>query len=66
MLNLAGRTREALEMHTRAPRATPGRMTRNHDWMRLTISELAFDAGDWKLARAQLSPARSQHGRDRC
>jgi DNA-binding CsgD family transcriptional regulator len=34
-------------------------MTRNLDWMRLTISELAFDAGDWTQARAQLGPLRS-------
>jgi DNA-binding CsgD family transcriptional regulator len=60
MLNLAGRTRDALETAHEGLRATPRRMTRNHDWMMLTISELAFDAGDWKQARAQLSPPRSQ------
>ena len=60
MLNLAGRTREALEIAHEGARATPGRMTQNHDWIRLTISELAFDSGDWNLARAQLSPSRSQ------
>jgi DNA-binding CsgD family transcriptional regulator/tetratricopeptide (TPR) repeat protein len=59
MLNLAGRTREALDVAQEGLKETPGRMTRNLDWMRLTISELAFDAGDWKQARAQLRPVRS-------
>src|SRR5262249_32620464 len=59
MLNLAGRTREALDVAEEGLKATPGRMSRNLDWMRLTISELAFDSGDWKQARAQLGPLRS-------
>ena len=59
MLNLAGRTREALDVAQEGLKATPGRMTRNLDWMRLTISELAFEGGDWKQARAQLRPVRS-------
>ncbi|HEX4672869.1 MAG TPA: LuxR C-terminal-related transcriptional regulator, partial [Solirubrobacteraceae bacterium] len=59
MLNLAGRTREALDVAQEGLKETPGRMTRNLDWMRLTISELAFDAGDWKQARTQLRPVRS-------
>jgi DNA-binding NarL/FixJ family response regulator len=58
MLNLAGRTRDALEVAHEGLRATPGRMTRNHDWMMLTISELAFDSGDWKEARAHLTTPR--------
>ncbi len=60
LLNLAGRTKEALETAHEGLRATPGRMTRNHDWMELTISELAFDAGHWKEARAHLTSPRSQ------
>jgi DNA-binding NarL/FixJ family response regulator len=60
MLNLAGRTRDALEIAHEGLRATPGRMTRNHDWMELTISELAFDAGHWKEARTHLTSPRSQ------
>jgi DNA-binding CsgD family transcriptional regulator len=60
MVNLAGRTGDALEIANEGLRATPGRMTRNHDWIMLTASEIAFDAGDWEYARAQLSPPRSQ------
>jgi DNA-binding CsgD family transcriptional regulator/tetratricopeptide (TPR) repeat protein len=54
LLNLAGRTRDALEIAREGLHATPARMTRNHDWMKLTLSELAFDAGDWKSARQHL------------
>jgi DNA-binding CsgD family transcriptional regulator len=60
MLNLTGRTRDALEMAHEGLRATPGRMTRNHDWMMLTISELAFDAGEWAEATAHLAIPRTQ------
>ena len=59
MINLAGRTREALEIAHEGLKATPSRMMRNLDWMRLTISELAYDAGDWKQAREQLLPLRA-------
>src|SRR5689334_345785 len=58
MINLAGRTREALDIAHEGLKATPSRMMRNLDWMRLTISELAYDAGDWKQAREQLLPLR--------
>jgi ATP/maltotriose-dependent transcriptional regulator MalT len=59
MINLAGRTREALDIAHEGLKATPSRMMRNLDWMRLTISELAYDAGDWKEAREQLLPLRA-------
>ena len=35
---------------------TPRRLIRSHDWMTMTVSELAFEAGDWKLAREHLTP----------
>ena len=60
MLNLIGRTRDGLEMAYEGLRATPRRMTRNHDWMMLTISELAFDAGEWQEAEAHLTPPGTQ------
>jgi ATP/maltotriose-dependent transcriptional regulator MalT len=59
MINLAGGTREALDIAHEGLKATPTRMVRNLDWMRLTISELAYDAGDWKQAREQLLPLRA-------
>jgi DNA-binding CsgD family transcriptional regulator len=60
MLNLTGRTRDALEMAREGLLATPRRMTRNHDWMVLTISEIAFDAGEWQEAEAHLTPPGTQ------
>ncbi|HEY2007144.1 MAG TPA: response regulator transcription factor, partial [Solirubrobacteraceae bacterium] len=34
----------------------PGRMIRSHDWLTMTVSELAFASGDWKMARDYLTP----------
>jgi DNA-binding CsgD family transcriptional regulator len=31
-------------------------MIRSHDWMTMTVSELAFESGDWKMAREYLTP----------
>jgi ATP/maltotriose-dependent transcriptional regulator MalT len=60
MLNLAGRTTDALEIAKEGLKATPRRMSRSHDWLTLTVSELAFEAGDWDGARSHLGPAPSQ------
>jgi DNA-binding CsgD family transcriptional regulator/tetratricopeptide (TPR) repeat protein len=54
MLNLAGRTAEALETARAGLDAVPRRMTRMHDWLTLTVAQLAFEAGDWELMRAHL------------
>ena len=59
-LNLAGRTREALAVAQEGLAATPRRVTRNHDWMMLTVSELAFELGDWETARTHLVPEPAQ------
>jgi DNA-binding CsgD family transcriptional regulator/tetratricopeptide (TPR) repeat protein len=56
MLNLAGRTREALETAQEGVRETPLRLGRAREWMLLTASELALEAGDWERARAHLGP----------
>jgi DNA-binding CsgD family transcriptional regulator/tetratricopeptide (TPR) repeat protein len=56
ILNMAGRTREALAMALEGMAASPRRMIRSHDWMTMTVSELAFDSGDWKMAREHLTP----------
>ena len=55
LLNLRGFTREALEMAQEGLANTPRRLGRAHDWMMLTVSELAFELGDWAEARAHLS-----------
>ena len=59
LLNIAGRTLEALEVAKEGLAATPKRLTLSYDWIVLTISQLAFEAGDWELARANLGPAPS-------
>jgi DNA-binding CsgD family transcriptional regulator len=56
MLNLAGRTAEALQTARAGLDAVPRRMARIHDWLMLTVAELAFEAGDWELMRAHLGP----------
>jgi DNA-binding CsgD family transcriptional regulator len=62
-LNLVGRTAEALETAREGLAATPSRVTRSHDWMMLTVSELSFEIGDWKAARDELaSPASKMAG----
>jgi DNA-binding CsgD family transcriptional regulator len=62
-LNLIGRTAEALETAREGLAATPARVTRSHDWMMLTVSELSFEIGDWKAARDELaSPASKMAG----
>jgi tetratricopeptide (TPR) repeat protein len=54
MLGMAGRTTQALEVMDESLRRMPRRYTRRADWAHLTISEQAFDAGDWRMARQHL------------
>jgi DNA-binding CsgD family transcriptional regulator len=56
-LNLVGRTVEALSIAREGLNGTPVRMTRAHDWLSLTVSELSLEAGEWEAARATLVPA---------
>lgn len=56
-LNLAGRTREGLERAREGLAAIPQRIARLHDWLTLTVAQLAFEAGDWKMMQAHLGPA---------
>jgi DNA-binding CsgD family transcriptional regulator len=55
LLNLRGRTREAVAVAQEGL----GALTRWHggsaEWLTLTVSEMAFELGDWPLARAHLS-----------
>ena len=55
-LSLAGRTSQALETAKEGMAAVSGRL-RAHDWMSLTVSDLAFEAGDWASAREHLVPS---------
>ena len=64
MLSLAGHTLEALDKAQEGLAAIPRRLPRLHDWLELTVAQLAFEAGDWDLMRAHLgrsvSPADRQ------
>jgi ATP/maltotriose-dependent transcriptional regulator MalT len=61
MLSVAGRTEEGLATAQEGLANTPSHHPRSHDWATLTVSELAFESGDWELARRtmSLSPARA-------
>jgi DNA-binding CsgD family transcriptional regulator len=56
-LSLAGRTPQALETAKEGLRAVSGRAGRPQDWMTLSVSDLSFEAGDWKAAREYLAQA---------
>jgi DNA-binding CsgD family transcriptional regulator len=60
MLGLAGRNREALGVAQEGLEVLPRRFARRQDWMQLTVSEQAFECGDWILAReaVEQTPAR--------
>ncbi len=60
MLCVAGRTGEAVEIAREGLEAIPRRMSRSHDWMMLTLSDLAFVAGDWETSWSNLGPPPSQ------
>ncbi len=60
MLNLAGRTLDALQTAKEGMAATPRHLTRSLDWATMTVSELSLEAGDWEAARANLGPAPSR------
>jgi DNA-binding CsgD family transcriptional regulator/tetratricopeptide (TPR) repeat protein len=60
LLNLTGRTREALGVAQEGLAQTPTRVTRSHDWLTLTVSELSLEIGDWTAARANLELAPSR------
>jgi DNA-binding CsgD family transcriptional regulator/tetratricopeptide (TPR) repeat protein len=60
MLSLAGHTTEALAVAHEGLTAMPRRLGRMRDWMTLTVSGLAFEAGDWVSARAHLDPVPTQ------
>ncbi|MGH2859695.1 MAG: ATP-binding protein, partial [Solirubrobacteraceae bacterium] len=57
MLGVAGRTVEALHTAQDGLAVTPRHHVRSHGWSLLTVSEMALEAGDWKLAHRSLLPA---------
>ncbi len=60
-LNLAGRTREALTVIQEGLAEVTRRLGQSYSWMALTLSELAFEAGEWDLARANPLPPISSY-----
>ena len=63
MLGVVGRTEEALATAREGMALSPRRLRRTHEWMRLTVSETAYNAGDWPLSREYLIHAGSRlHG----
>jgi tetratricopeptide (TPR) repeat protein len=54
MLSLAGRTDEGLRVAKEGLAVMPARLRADHDWIALTVSEMAFLAGDWQTARTHL------------
>jgi ATP/maltotriose-dependent transcriptional regulator MalT len=54
MLKLAGRTAEALEVASEGLAEVPRRAGGLHDWLMLTVAQLAFDVGDWGLMESHL------------
>ncbi len=55
-LNLAGRTADALATAHEGIALVPSRVRDAYDWLALTVSELAFEKGDWQSAREHLGP----------
>jgi DNA-binding CsgD family transcriptional regulator len=60
LLAVAGRSEEALATAQEGLAAVPRRLRDAHDWLTLTVSELAFETGDWSKARANLDPLPSR------
>ena len=54
LLSLAGHSKTALATAQEGLASIPARQARNHNWLVLTVSELAFETGDWETARAHL------------
>jgi DNA-binding CsgD family transcriptional regulator len=55
-LNLAGRTRDALTVIDEGLREVRSRTGQDFGWMTMTLSALAFEAGEWDSARARVGP----------
>jgi len=60
LLNVAGRTTEGFAVAREGLAIAPRHLARSFDWMALTVSELALEAGDSETAREYLWPDRSR------
>jgi DNA-binding CsgD family transcriptional regulator len=53
-LSMVGRTQDALVTAKEGMAATPRRLSRVYDWMKLTVSETAYAAGEWDTSEEYL------------
>ncbi|HET9103611.1 MAG TPA: AAA family ATPase [Solirubrobacteraceae bacterium] len=56
MYNVIGQTRTALAIAREGLAQSSRRLVHAHNWMNLSVAEMAFEAGEWSEARAHLSP----------
>ncbi|HLJ04098.1 MAG TPA: LuxR C-terminal-related transcriptional regulator [Solirubrobacteraceae bacterium] len=56
MMLIVGRTEEALTTAHEALRAIPARVRQSNHWLVMTMSEMAFAAGDWATSASHLGP----------
>jgi tetratricopeptide (TPR) repeat protein len=61
VLYLAGRTEDALEASRQGLETPFTRDWRTTDWLRLSISDLSFQLGDWAGAEEAIPPAHRRH-----
>ena len=61
LLNLAGNTREALEVARDGLRSSPPNPHRTADWFRLAVAEFSFHLGEWREAETQIPGASRRH-----
>ena len=61
VLNLAGRTEEALAVARQGLEAGLTSPWRTADWLRLAVSECCFQLGDWQEAEAAIPAASRRH-----
>jgi ATP/maltotriose-dependent transcriptional regulator MalT len=61
ILNLAGRTREALEIAQEGLEAEREHPWRTVDWLRLSVSEFNYHLGSWDEAEAAIPDASRRH-----
>jgi DNA-binding CsgD family transcriptional regulator/tetratricopeptide (TPR) repeat protein len=56
MLDQTGQTEDALRTAMEGLAVTPTHHVRSHAWVKLTVAEMAFTAGDWQRAQESLTP----------
>ena len=61
VLNLVGRTEEALEAARQGLEIAHTRDWRTTDWLRLAVSEMSFHLGDWAGAEAAIPASSRRH-----